>query len=139
MSKVREAILDPEYKGALLSSEEHTAYSNADAFADKYYHHSSEVVSVFNLCIYLHRQSCLTEPINQNILKFLSNGLMEQWVRNLVDRKYLKEWKATEPKVLVNEQLLGAYELLAFGLLLSTIAFLIEIGSTRVSVLRNFL
>lgn len=56
---------------------------------------------------------------------------MEVWVSGFVDRSYLVERKANEPKVLVNDQLLGAYELLVFGLVLSAVAFLVEICSAR--------
>lgn len=138
LKQVREQLVDPEFKGVLFSSEEFTAFLNAEVFPDQFFHHAEETVSVFNLVIYLHRQSCLTHPINLNILQFLSSGLMECWVSGLIDRSYLLERKANEPKVLVNDQLLGAYQLLAFGLLLGAVAFLVEILSTRVYVLKKF-
>jgi hypothetical protein len=123
----------------LLSSEEHTAYLNEEVFPELYYHFADEVISVFNLCIYLHRQSCLTEEINQHILNFKSNGLMQAWVAKFVDRKYLKENVVSEPKPMVNLQLLGAYEMLVAGLIFSISVFLFELLSFRKAKLRRIM
>lgn len=139
LPEVRNELLDSEFKGALLSSEEHLAYLNAQVSPHKFYHKAEEIVFVFNLCLYLHRQSCLTEEINQNIIKFQSNGLMEAWSKEFVDRSFLKERIFTQPKILKIEQLYGAYELLAFGLLLSVVAFLIELLSRHVPVMHKFM
>lgn len=139
LATTRDKLHNADFKGVLLSSEEHTAYQNREVFPQKFFHHVPEIVSVFNLCIYLHRQSCLTQQINENILNFLSNGLMGQWVSGFVDRKYLTEWKTSEPKVLQNYQLAGAYQLLAFGLLLSSFVFIIEKCSTRVVLFRKLI
>lgn len=139
LEKLNGDLLDSEFKGGLLSSEEHTAYLNAEVFPDKYFHCADEVVSTFNLCIYMHRQSCLSEEINQYILSFKSTGLLDAWVKKFVDRKYLKERVTSEPKVLVNEQLLGTYEVLVFGLLLASLVFLLEVCSVHVYALRRLL
>lgn len=136
---VRQKILNPKFLGTLLSSEEHIAYLNAQEFPENHFHFAGEIFLAFNLCIYLHRQSCFTENINQNILKFKNSGLLGEWVEEFVDRSYLKERKISEPKVLVNDQLLGAYEMLAAGLLLGVFVFLLEIGSIRIKCLRKFL
>lgn len=139
LPKLRINLLDSEFRGALLSSEEHTAYLNAGVFPEKFYNFADEIVSVFNLCIYLHRQSCLTEQINQYILSFESTGLLNAWVKKFVNRKYLKEQMTNGPKVLVNKQLLGAYEILVFGLILGAITFVIEVCSVYVTAVRRIL
>lgn len=136
---VRDKLLDSEFKGALLSSEEHTAYLNALVFPNQHFRYAPEIVSVFNLCIYLHRQSCIAQEINLNILNFKSNGLLQAWEKEFVDRSYLVERKIVEPKVLKIEQLLGAYELLAIGLSLSFSVFLIELCSSKLSCMRRIM
>lgn len=135
---VHELLLDSDANAALLSSEEHIAYLNADVFPDKFFYYAEEVIFGFNLCIYLHRQSCLEEQMNQNILIFRSSGLLGHWANEFVDRSYLKETKTREPKVLVNKQLYGAYELLTLGLAMAGSMFLIEICSSRFSMLRKY-
>lgn len=136
---VRENILDAEFKGALLSSEEHVAFSNKAGFPDKFFHHTNEVFFVFNLVIFLHRQSCLTEEINRYILNFGSNGLLDKWMREFVDDSYLNERIVSTPKKLEFEQLLGSFELLAIGLALSGIVFVFEVLSKFSSRLRTLI
>lgn len=136
--ETQQLLLDASSNGALLSSEEHVAFLNAKNFPKNFSHYAGEVFFVFNLCIYLHQQSCLEEQINQNIIMFRSNGLLDSWVKEVVDKSYLKERKTKEPKVLVNEQLFGAYELLAIGLVLGASAFIVELCSTQFPNLKRF-
>jgi hypothetical protein len=109
---------------------------NERIFPTAFFHSAEESIFSFNLCIYLHRQSCLAQQINQNILDLKSNGLLDAWSRKFVDRSYLKERIFSEPKVLVIHQLLGAYELLFIGIFLSFTAFIVELISTRISFMR---
>jgi hypothetical protein len=134
-----EELLDDAFKGALLSSEEHVAYNNERVFPKAFYHTAEEIIFSFNLCIYMHLQSCLAEEINENILKLQSSGLMETWASNFVDKTYLKEKIISGPKAMVIEQLSGAYELLTIGLVLSFTAFVVEIISAKFSFLRTFM
>lgn len=139
LAMLRQNLLNTNFRGALLSSEEHTAYLNAQVFPHHHYHYASEIVFVFNLCIYLHRQSCLTQEINVNILNFQSNGLLQSWSKEFVDMSYLKERISAVPKVLTNEQLFGSYELLASGLIISIIVFIIELLSVKVPRMKKFM
>lgn len=129
IATVRDTLLSPDVKGALLSSEEHIAFANKAGFPDKYFHFAEEVFFVFNLVIFMHRQSCLVEEINRYILHFGSNGLLDRWMHEFIDRSYLKERVTTAPKKLEIEQLLGSFELLAIGLSLSLVMFLFEVLS----------
>lgn len=139
LKELQQYLLDPDFKGALLSSEEHIAYLNQDVFPKAFYHSAQEILFSFNLCIYMHRQSCLVEEINQIILALRSNGILKASAKQFVDRSYLKERVFSEPKVLVLQQLLGAYELLIIGLALSFSAFLLEIISSHFFFLKNFM
>lgn len=126
---MRENILNADFKGALLSSEEHVAFSNKAGFPDKFFHHTEEVFFVFNLVIFMHRLSCLTEEINRYILNFGSNGLLNKWMEEFVDNSYLKEKIVILPKRLEFNQLLGSFEVLGIGLTLSAITFVLEVFS----------
>lgn len=86
----------------------------------------------------MHRQSCLAEVINKIVLVLRSNGIMDSWAKQFVDRSYLKERVISEPKVLVLRQLFGAYELLITGLIMSFTAFMLELISFRIFFLKMF-
>jgi hypothetical protein len=131
-------LLNANFKGAFLSSEDHISYMNQKSFRKIFFHSAQEIITSFNLCIYMHIQSCLTQKINENILYLQSNGLMQTWAKQFVDYSYLKEKSINEPKVLVLDQLLGAFELLAFGFAISLLSFVVEIISTKVLLLRRF-
>ena len=134
---MQKTLLDPDFKGALLSSNDHIAYLNRKSFPKYFFHSAQEIVSSFNLCIYMHRQSCLAQKINENILSLQSNGLMVTWSKKFVDYSYLKEKTTNEPKVLVFHQLLGAFELLTLGFAISLLSFIVEIISIKASFLRR--
>lgn len=136
---MREKLVDADFKGGLLSSEEHVAFSNKAGAPNKFFHHTDEVFFVFNLVIFLHRQSCLTEEINRYILIFGSNGLLEKWMSEFVDMSYLRKRVVDTPKKLEFDQLLGSFELLGIGLSLSAIAFVLEVFSRCCSGLRKFI
>lgn len=136
---MREKLVDADFKGGLLSSEEHVAFSNKAGAPNKFFHHTDEVFFVFNLVVFLHRQSCLTEEINRYILIFGSNGLLEKWMSEFVDMSYLKKRVVDTPKKLEFDQLLGSFELLGIGLSLSVIAFVLEVFSRCCSGLRKFI
>ena len=135
---MQKMVLDPDFKGAILSSEDHIAYMNEKASPKSFFHSSQEIVSSFNLCIYMHRKSCLVQKINENILSLQSNGLMVTWSKNFVDYSYLKEKTFNEPKVLVIDQLFGAFELLALGIAISFLSFVVEVISIKLSFFRKF-
>lgn len=134
---VRRNTLDAEFKGALLSSEEHIAFANKAEFPVNFYHHTDEVFFVLNLVIFLHRQSCLTEEINRYILNFGSSGLLDKWMREFVDESYLTQKIVSSPKKLEFEQLLGCFELLAIGFIISGTAFVLEVLSNCFFKIRN--
>lgn len=139
LPEIWKKLLDPDFKGALFSSEEHVAYMNQRFFPRAFFHTAEEIIFSFNLCIYMHRQSCLTQEINHNILKLQSCGMLEAWSKKFVDPSFLKERTFNEPKVMVVQQLLGSYELLFIGLILSLKAFIFEVISTKISFLRKFM
>lgn len=83
---VSNKLLDSDFKGALLSSEDHIAYKNKAAYPEQFYRYSKEVFSTFNLCIYMNRKSCLVQQIDKYIQKLRSNGLIKRWADKVVDR-----------------------------------------------------
>lgn len=136
---IHKKILDPEFKGALLTSEEHVAYLNLVSSPQRFFIHSPEVVFTFNLVIYMPKQSCLEQEFNNQILALTGGGFLESWALRFIDRDHMKEHKDNEPTQLNMSQLSGGYELLLLGLSIATFAFLLELLSYRIKSLRHFM
>lgn len=136
---IREKIIDPDFKGALLTSKEHVAYLNILSSPQRYYIHSPDVIFTFNLVIYMPKQSCLEQEFNNQILALTGGGFLESWALRFIDRDYMKENKDIEPTQLNVSQLLGGYELLVLGLSIATFVFLLELLSYRIKSLRHFM
>jgi hypothetical protein len=137
LTNIKNNIMDSDYKGALLTSKEHVAWLNKKSSPEIFYHFTEEVVSVFNLCIYMHRQTCLARSVNENIIKLTNSGLMESWMKAYVDTSYLKLRKDEQPKELSIEKLVGAYKLLIYGLAISLSVFIVELICVRIQCLHR--
>lgn len=129
---ITQTLLTPETKIALLVSEDHVASWNKRTFPNQFFETLPEKVSIINLCLYMHKRSCLTPEINRKIFDFNSNGLIQAWLHIWIDKSYLKR-KSTgnEPKKLTMEELKGGYWFLAIGLLAAVLVFLVEIVIKR--------
>jgi hypothetical protein len=137
LGKLQKDLVNAEFKGTLLSSEEHTAYLNGLVFPDSFFTRAEEIVSVFNLCIYMHKKSCLIHAIDDHIIALTSSGLMNAWTRAIVDKSYLIPKTSTQPKKLNNEMLHGAYQLWILGLIASFFVFLLEILKKKLNFLKK--
>lgn len=134
---IQEKLSHSEFKGALLSSEDHIAFINEKVSPNLFYHYTEEIVSVFNLCFYMHKQSCLTHEVNGNIMKLTSSGLIQSWAKIFADRSYLIPKLDISPKQLDNSKLNGAYMLLIYGFGFSLFVFIIEILCYRIKCLHR--
>lgn len=130
--------LDDSFDGVVLSSVDHVAYRNRIDAPHKFYRHAKEIVTSFNLCVYLNQKSCLTNEINNHILNFRSNGLMGTWVKKFVDNSYLVYQPSTEPRAMGLLTILGSVQLLLVGYLIGALIFIAEMLSRRYESLRDF-
>jgi hypothetical protein len=113
---------------ALLSTEDLVAYWNQKEFPEHFFNHLPQVISSVNLCLYMHKTSCLTNEINKHIMNFDSNGLMNVWKRFNRDRSYLKKKKIVEgPQKLTMENLEGAFTFLLIGQVGALLFFIVEL------------
>lgn len=109
-------LLNPEFKGAFISSEDHVAYWNKIAFPNSFYTICDAKLKTINLCLYMKKNSCIKAELDRQILGFNANGLMKIWSNQYIDRAYLKERLIDpEPKQLQINQLLGGFQLYAGG------------------------
>lgn len=119
-------IDDPTFKGALLTSEDHLAYRNILAFPNQYYRHAKETIMTNNIVIYMHKQSCLSRQIDQMVVNLVNGGLTQTWAGRFIDPNFLKRKISNKAVALNIDQLYGAFQLLAAGLALSCVIFLVE-------------
>lgn len=139
LAPLQRKLADPNFlRGALLSSEEHVAWLNSILTPYSFLNYAQEVVSAFNLCIYTHMQSCLTQEINKNLRSIFDSGLLNSWTNRFVDRSYLIRKTDASPKKLDIEKMLGAFEVLIIGLFLSSLLFFCEMfyASSKVKLSR---
>ena len=132
--------MDPDFKGTLLTSEDHTAYWNKQNPAQHFFHILKSRITTFNLCIYFPKRSCLTTEVNKNILAFYANGFMTAMASKLIDKKYLTEPVViSKTKQLKMKQLIGGFQLLACGLCICFGIYLLELLSKRSVKIRRIL
>lgn len=117
---------DPEFKGALLTSADHLAYRNIMASPNRYFRHAPETIITYNIVVYMYKQSCLKSQVNQMLINLVNGGLVSQWASKFIDKNYLKHPSTSKEVKLNMNNLLGAFQLLAAGLIISSVAFLIE-------------
>lgn len=130
--------VDSKIKIALLTSEDHLAWRNIIASPERYFHHAGEVIFRNNIVIYMHKQSCLVREVNTILLNLMSGGLIRYFASTFINPSFLRSPNTSNTKSLNFEQLDGAFELLAIGLLLSFIVFTIEVTFTRSSKLFHY-
>lgn len=140
-NRMLDKVIVPGFKGAILTSVDHLAYRNIHAFPDRYYNHAPDVIFANNLVIYLNKDSCLTYQFDEIIENLISGGLIETWASNFIDKNFLKHRSSNSAKTLNFSQLLGAFQLLLTGIIMSSIVFLVEFIHERVKtrVLQRFL
>lgn len=132
------ASVDPNEKIALLTSQDHLIWRNINALPERFFSHAAEVIFRNNIVIYMHKQSCLVNEVNQILLSLTSGGLIRYFASTIINPALAKKPNASKIKSLNLEQLNGAFELLAVGLLLSSLVFTIELTFTRSSKLFHY-
>lgn len=76
---------------------------------------------------YIQKNSYLTEVLNEKIDDLKSAGLIDYWISKYLDPKYLKFEKSEQGPTKLNiNELLGAFQLFAFGSVVATAAFATE-------------
>lgn len=124
-AKMVEKVLDPEFKGAVLTSKDHLAYRNIIAFP-RFFRHAPETIFTNNIVVYMRKQACLSHQINQIIINSLNGGLIQTWASHYIDKNFLNHKRSPKAVALKMQQLLGAFQLLILGLFISLAFFVGE-------------
>lgn len=87
----------------------------------------NEIIMTVPVVFYLHKNSFLTDILNEKIDDLKSSGLIDYWISKYLDPNYLHLKSSMQgPKILNFRELLGAFQLCSFGLFCATISFVIE-------------
>ena len=119
--------MKPDFKGALLTSEDHLAFRNIKAYPDYFYHHAPEHIFTNNVVIYLNKHSCLVRQFDNMIIYLVNGGMFKNWASRFIDKNFLKQKSSSHAVPLTIGQLFGSFQVLVLGLIISTAAFGVEI------------
>jgi len=123
----RMKTLDATFKGGLLSSLDEVIAINQITYRNYSFRILDEFLFLGQQSWMFPKHSYLEKPISRCINQLHSNGLISKWTTTYMDSKYLRIEEPTLGLRKINmNQLLGGFELLLAGLLLSTITFYFE-------------
>lgn len=130
---------NPDFDGAFLISEDHLAYMNMLTYPNVMVNYAKEVLATFNLCVYFNKKSSLIREVNNNLIDFNTYGFVKLWKSKFIQKRYLFKQINKEPKDLQISQLLGGFEMLCMGLAISFLAFVIELLTLKLKILKKLL
>lgn len=119
--------LDSHFKGAVVSSVDEILYLNKLHHKNYSFNACDEVIMTVPVVFYLQKNSYLSEIFNEKIDDLRSAGLIDYWISKYLDTKYLRVIKKySGPTKLNFRELLGAFQLFGFGLIMAIVAFVVE-------------
>lgn len=134
----RDFLQQHDAKLTILASEDHVAYWNKDDYPNVFFNMCKEKLTAINLCLFLHKTSCLTAEMSKYILDFSANGFIKLFQNLYIDKSYLNEkFLDSGPKALTMEHLRGALYFLFGGLVISLSCFIAEIFYYRIKAVET--
>lgn len=130
-------VVNPDFQGALLTSEDHLAYRNVKAFPDRFYRHAPEAIFTNNLVVFMTKSSCLANEVDQIINSLVSGGFIKCWAAHYINANFLKHRGTSKAVPLKMAQIVGSFQLLIFGVAVSFAMFALEIMFNRFKRLRK--
>lgn len=125
---IQKATLNPNFKGALVSSNDEIVHLNRINHRNFTYNVCNEVILTVPVVFYTHKNSYLAKIFDEKIDLLKSAGLIDYWISKYVDPKYLRfKTKDPPPSTLSFQELLGAFQFFFVGSLFSIALFLIEV------------
>ena len=132
-------LLDQYSKIALVTSNDEVIFSNKLNHKNFTFNVCNEIILTVPIVFYLQKNSYLTEIFNEKIDALKSAGLIDYWISKYLDPKYYKpKINERDPTKLKFRELLGAFQLLAFGAFCASLSFVFEIGLKFYCIVLNF-
>lgn len=117
-------------------------YFNLKNFPNANILKTKDIVQSMPFCIYYRKNSCLTRPINQQLIQFQSGGLIQSWSKKFQKPPYLKDKSHMEPTALSFDQISGLVTVCIVATVISIMVFILELMSTShesIKILLDFL
>ncbi|XP_037040010.1 uncharacterized protein LOC119077005 isoform X3 [Bradysia coprophila] len=136
-------LMDNDFKGAYITTEASVAYYNKKHVANNSYfvRSTKDRVLLMPMCIYFRKHSCLTDAFDEQIKLYTDSGLINNWVSQFSQKKYLQFQSTSNQRShqkLKLSQFSGTFGL-CFGMICVTIlTFCFELLSQRFLVIRKF-
>lgn len=119
--------LNSELKVGVITTYDEIVYQNQINLNNYSLHVCKEQVMMVHVTMFFQKNSYLKEAIDQKIQALKPNGLINYWISQYMDYKYLQmEQKENGPEKLNLQQLMGAFKVLAFGISVSFLFLFVE-------------
>lgn len=136
----REKTLDPNFKSGLIMPLLEVIFINQQTYMNFTYKVLKEYLFDVQIVYYYPKNFHLVEAINEKIGILKAAGLVQLWMDKYIDKSYINiKPPAKGPREISINQILGGFEVVAFGLTLASLIFIVEMLSKRVEALRNIL
>lgn len=134
-------VADRFLKKVTLSTMGHVSYKNK--MTKQRILTTDDYIFIISLAIFARKSSYLMHTINMEIQTYLANGLIDRWVTEYIEEKYVNQRNSLsiikEPKKLTNSELIGGYEICAVFYIYSILIGILEILSRRFKLIRSFM
>lgn len=126
----RNKTLNPTFKGVVLDFHMQVLVINEENYKRFTYKRCLEHILLIQSVFYMRKNFFLQDQINDKMERFKSNGLIDYFMRKNYNSRY-KIATTTDPTSITIHQLRGIFEMLVYGLGLSSIVLLIEVIKHR--------
>lgn len=124
--KLRQETLSPSFKGGVVTAIESDLYLKDYKFLE-------EPISTMPIVIYFRKNSHLVQVFNKVLDKFESSGLISYWTNLHMNYKIIKESSSYGPKPMNFKAMLGAFQIILSGWVISLTLFLLEFVKVKIS------
>lgn len=137
--RIRSKMIDPTFKGGMLSSLEQIVYFNMINRHRYTLNVCQERLFNFQYSIYLQKNSYLDHRFDLELLQYLTNGLIDRAVNQFVQMSFMKSERTKKnlQDALKLEQLMGCFWILIVGNALATFVGCLECFSRKNLILKN--
>lgn len=94
---------------------------------------TKEIFVTIPIVLYTQKDFYLLNAINTQIMNLKAAGFIDFWHKQDIDKRKSNVKKSKQPKVLTMNQLLGCFQLMFGGCVMSFIVFLTELVSLKLS------
>lgn len=131
------ATVDPSFKGAVTWSVERVAYFNKVNSKNLTLTVCKEFLFTFQYGIYFQKKSYLAKVFNEKLSLMKAAGLIDFWASDYIKMEFLRPPQGTSsPKKLNLSQMLGGFQILLVGYAIGVVAFVCELSSIRIVIMR---